>query len=91
MLRIDIWPVAREFLDSLSAKHRLQVTTKIIALAERPHSARFSVLEGFSPLCKLRSGDYRIIFLIDDGTLKVPLVDKRGDDRVYRRLKRLFG
>ncbi|MDO8562192.1 MAG: type II toxin-antitoxin system RelE/ParE family toxin [bacterium] len=91
MLRIDIWPEAKDFLETLSAKRKRQVSVKILLLAEYPMPARSKILEGYAPLRRLRSGDYRIVYFVESNILKIPLIDKRGDDEVYRRLKRLFG
>ena len=91
MLRIDIWPEARDFLESLPSKRRRQISTKIFSLAKDPLTPRSKLLEGYAPLRRYRSGDYRIVYFADKDVLKVPLVDKRGDDKVYRRLKQLLG
>ena len=91
MLQIDIWPEARDFLETLPAKEKRQVSAKIFSLAESPFPPRSKILEGYAPLRRFRSGDYRIIYFVDGTMLKVPLIDRRGDDQVYRRLKRLFG
>lgn len=90
MLHVDLWPEARDFIDSLSAKHQRQVANKLSLLAksETQHSPTY--LKGFGPLQKVRSGDYRIVYFIVGAVLKIPLIDKRGDDRVYRKLKRRF-
>ncbi|KKW23009.1 MAG: Plasmid stabilization system [Candidatus Kaiserbacteria bacterium GW2011_GWB1_52_6] len=91
MLDIRILDEAQAFLDTLPEKYRHQLVRKIVLLAKRPHPPRSKQLEGYAPLRRLSSGDYRIIYFVDGNVLKVPLVDKRGDDKVYRRLKRLFG
>ena len=91
MLRIDIWPEAKVFLDTLSAKQKRQLSAKIFSLAEHPNAGRTKLLEGFAPLRHLRSGDFRIIYFADETILKVVLVDRRNDDRIYRRLKQIFG
>lgn len=90
MLKIDIWPEAKKFLESLPAKHLRQIATKILVLAENPFPTASKQLEGFAPLRRLRSGDYRIVYFIVGDILKIPLIDKRSDDKIYRRLKRLF-
>ncbi len=90
MLKIDIWPEARDFLETLTIKNRRQVSTKIILLAENPTPPQSKMLEGYAPLRRLRSGDYRIIYFVDENVLKVPLVDKRGDDKIYRLVTRKF-
>lgn len=91
MLKIDIWPEARQFLEGVSAKHKRQISAKIFALAKNPLVPRSKLLDGYAPLRRFRSGDYRIIYFADKGVLKIPLIDKRGDDKVYRHLKQLFG
>jgi len=90
MLKIDIWPEAREFLETVSAKHKRQISAKIFSLAANPLPARSKQLEGYAPLRRFRSGDYRIVYFIDGDGLRIPLIDKRGDDEVYRRLARKF-
>jgi mRNA interferase RelE/StbE len=42
---------------------------------------------------RVDSGEYRIYYEVDDRerTVVVLLVAKRGDDEIYRRLKRKFG
>ena len=90
MLRIDIWPEARDCLESLPGKYRRQISAKIFSLAADPLLPRSKLLEGHAPFRRYRSGDYRIVYFVDKDVLKVPLIDKRGDDRVYRRLKQMF-
>jgi mRNA-degrading endonuclease RelE of RelBE toxin-antitoxin system len=90
MLKIDIWPEAQNFLETLSAKPKRQISARIFSLADRPFPPQSKLLEGFAPFRRLRSGDYRIVYFVDGNTLKIPLVDKRGDDRVYRHLARKF-
>lgn len=91
MLKIDIWPQARDFIESLQSKNRRQIVERIFSLAENPYPIRAKLLEGFSPLRRFPGGDYRIIYFVDGSILKVSVVDKRGDDKVYRKLKRMFG
>lgn len=91
MLRVSILDEAQRSLDSLPEKHRHQIAAKISRLAENPLMPGTKILEGFSPLRRAKAGKYRIIYFIEGDMLKVPLIEKRGDDKVYRRLKRLFG
>ena len=76
MLKIDIWPEAKAFLETITTKSRRQVVSKLIA--------------GYAPLRRYRSGDYRIIYFVEGGTLKVPLIDKRNDDKIYKIIERKF-
>ncbi|OGG73242.1 hypothetical protein A3A38_03875 [Candidatus Kaiserbacteria bacterium RIFCSPLOWO2_01_FULL_53_17] len=91
MLEIDIWPPAKEFIEQVPAKHARQIIGKIETLARSPQPPRSKLLEGFPLLRRLRSGDYRIIYFVDGEVLKIPLIDRRNDDRIYRRLKQIFG
>ncbi|MDO8521730.1 MAG: type II toxin-antitoxin system RelE/ParE family toxin [bacterium] len=91
MLKVDIWPEAKDFLETLSTKQKRQVSAKIFLLSGHPMPVRSKMLEGYTPLRRLQSGDYRIIYFVEGNVLKIPLIGKRGDDEVYRRLKRLFG
>lgn len=90
MLKIDIWPEAQDFLESLTAKHQRQVSAKIFLLAENPKPPHSKTLEGFAPLRRVQSGRYRIVYFIDGAMLKIPLIDKRNDDAVYREVGKKF-
>lgn len=91
MLEIDVSDDAYAFLRTLPEKHERQLIARIERLAENPRHPTSKILEGYAPLRRLRSGDYRIIYFVDKNILKIPLIDKRGDDKVYRRLKQLLG
>ncbi len=91
MLEIDVWPPAKEFIESISSKHARQVIKRIERLAADPAPLQSKLLEGYAPLRRLRSGNYRVIYFVRQNILNVPLVDKRNDDKVYRRLKQLLG
>lgn len=90
MLKIDIWPEAQNFIETRTVKHRRQISAKIFLLAENPAPPSSKLLEGYAPLRRFRSGNYRIIYFVDGGILKVPLIDKRGDDKIYRAVTRKF-
>ncbi len=90
MLEIRIVDEAQHFMASLPAKHRRQVTAKIFLLAEKPVPPQSKILEGYAPLRRLRSGDYRIVYFVDHDVLKILLIDKRADDKVYQQVARKF-
>ena len=91
MLEVKILDSAQRFLSNLEEKPARQIAGKIKQLAKNPYPPQSKILEGFAPLRRLRAGDYRVVYFVEGGVLKIALVDKRGDDTVYRRLKRLFG
>ena len=91
MLKIDVWNTAEPFLKNLTGKSARQVARRIEQLAENPTPPKSKMLEGFASLRRLRSGDFRIIYFVRSDTLNIVIVDHRNDDRIYRRLKQLFG
>lgn len=90
MLEIDVLDAAQRFIAKVPAKHGGQIALRIQFLASNPTAPRSKLLEGFAPLRRFRSGGYRIIYFVDGNYLRVVLVDRRNDDAVYRRLKRMF-
>jgi len=90
MLEVDILDEAKEFLKSLPEKHEYQIIRKILFLAQHPHPPTSKQLKGFGHLYRLRSGKYRIVYFIDGDVLKIPLIDTRNDDTIYRRLRNIF-
>lgn len=90
MLKIDIWPEAQDFLDTITTKQQRQVSAKIFLLAENPTPPSSKLLKDYAPLRRFRSGDYRIVYFVERDTLKIPLIDKRGDDKIYRLVTRKF-
>lgn len=90
MLEINILDDAQRFLSALPERFEHQIVQKIILLAQNPMHPRSKLLEGYAPLRRFRSGDYRIVYFVDGNVLKIPLIDKRGDDRAYRRLAQKF-
>lgn len=90
MLKIDLWPEATKFIDALELKYQWQMVEKIYRLAQNPAPPRSKQLAGFEPLRRFRSGKFRIVYFVKGGTLGVPLVDRRNDDKVYHRVAQKF-
>jgi mRNA-degrading endonuclease RelE of RelBE toxin-antitoxin system len=78
-------------LDRLPAVDRDDVTDDLRTLAERPTGAppRVKRLKGVgNPLYRLRSGDYRVLYRIDEAVVTVMRVINRRDlERTLRRLR----
>ena len=94
MPKVELYRPAAKFLQNLPPKQARQVASKITALREElaPESARrpsdVKPLKGY-PYWRADVGEYRIIYHVAGDTLHVPLIGKRNDDEVYRRLHRL--
>lgn len=72
------------------AKVVRQIVLKIFELSYNPRPQDVKRIGGDY---RVDSGEYRIYYAIDDQehTVTVLLVGKRGDDEIYRKLKRKFG
>lgn len=85
MLKLKISKDAQKFLDGLPPKQFRQIVKKVFALLDEPRPHDSKELKGYSFL-RNDMGEYRIIYDLEDDTLRLILVGKRNDDEVYRRL-----
>ena len=86
MRRIDLSRQAFDFLKALPAKQGRQIAEKLASLAQNAESAPSELLKGYAPLRRLRAGEFRIVFRLEDDLVKVALIGKRNDDEVYKLL-----
>lgn len=85
--RVTLALEAAEALAGLPRKTQRQLVSKLSGLAPTPRSPD-SVLHGHENLHRVRSGDFRIVYQIDDADATI-LVLRIGDRRdVYRALER---
>ncbi|MDP3965878.1 MAG: type II toxin-antitoxin system RelE/ParE family toxin [bacterium] len=90
MLLLHLESRAKRFLNKLLPKHFDQVDRKIVALRENPFPQDTKRLKGMD-WYRVDVGEYRIIYNVSGNVLDVPIIGKRNDDEVYRRLKRMGG
>jgi len=77
-------PSAERDLGALDKPGQRRVVARIEALAENPRPAGVTKLRGVANAWRIRVGDYRVLYTIEDGRLVV-LVVKIGHRReVYR-------
>jgi mRNA interferase RelE/StbE len=86
MLKLLISKDARKFIDTLPPKQFRQIIRKIFALLEDPRPNDTKELKGY-PFLRNDAGEYRIIYDLENDTLRLILVGKRNDDEVYRHLQ----
>jgi mRNA interferase RelE/StbE len=72
------------FLDTLPPKQYRQVARKIIMLMADPRPADAERLKGYE-YSRATAGEYRIVFDVHEGVLRVITIGKRNDDEVYTR------
>jgi mRNA interferase RelE/StbE len=82
---IQFLPTALRELEELPAKIRTQVGRRIAALADDPRPVTAKMLQGQHGYYRIRSGDYRVIYLIEDNVLVVLVVKVAHRREVYRR------
>ena len=73
-------------LAKLPKKIRRQIGNKIDQLASNPRPAGFKVLQQDRTLCRIRMGDYRIVYQIREKQVLVLVVRIGHRKEVYRRL-----
>ena len=90
MLELDLKHRASKFMRKLPPKHRRQIAEKIVSLRHEPLPPDSEQLKGLD-YRRADIGEYRVIYRVEGNTLLIPLVGKRNDDEVYKKLKRLGG
>lgn len=82
MYKIIIKKRAKKFIDKLPVNERKRI---VYAIERLPNGEDIKKLQGYDDLLRLRVGEYRIIYSIDNGQLIIYIVDvgNRGD--IYKR------
>ncbi|MBD1915020.1 MULTISPECIES: type II toxin-antitoxin system RelE/ParE family toxin [Cyanophyceae] len=76
-------PAVKQF-KALPPQEQQRLKPKIDALAHEPRPAGMVKLAGEDDLCRIRVGDYRIVYTIEDARLLVLVVRVRHRREVYR-------
>jgi mRNA interferase RelE/StbE len=78
---------AEKALERLPAARRRQIIGRIerLASASTSRSLNIKPLEGGSGLSRLRVGDYRVLFSVDEAADRVTIELIRGRGDVYKR------
>ena len=84
--RITIKPSAARALAKLPADHRRRIAATVDALAGNPRPAGVEVLEARERLYRVRTGDYRILYQIQDAVLVVLVVRIGHRREIYRHV-----
>lgn len=92
MLKVSFSTQAEAFFLKIPKKHARQITERIEKIANNPSDVPSKQLEGYPALRRAKSGEYRIIYRIDEGVLNLLVlrVGKRNDGEVYRGLETLL-
>lgn len=82
MYKIIIKKKAKKFIDKLQQNEKIRVVKAIKML---PNGEDIKKLKGHSDLYRLRVGDYRIIYTVDNGELIVCVIDAGNRGEIYNR------
>ncbi|MEO5331438.1 MAG: type II toxin-antitoxin system RelE/ParE family toxin [Magnetococcus sp. YQC-5] len=82
--RIIIPPQVQKQLDALPLSNWRRVSTAIDRLADAPRPLGSKKLHGSAEFWRIRAGDYRIIYTIEDDRLVVILIKIGHRREVYR-------
>ncbi len=83
---IDIRPRARRSLSQLDPTVRKAIAETIDALSTNPRPPGASPLKGHRPYLRVRSGDYRVIYAVDDQVRVVTVAAVGHRRQIYGRL-----
>ena len=87
-MKIDLGRKAHKFLEKLDKASQSKIKEKVNILRnslENSGAIPINILDiktlrgEWYPMKRLRIGNYRIIFYIDNDLLKIPVIDNRGD------------
>jgi mRNA interferase RelE/StbE len=82
---VELKPSARKELDCLSSKLNERIFPSLENLASNPRPAGCKKLKGGDNEWRIRVGDYRIVYTIDDAEFLVEVTRIRHRSEVYER------
>ncbi len=82
MYKIIVKKKAKKFIDKLPKNERLRIAKAIQLL---PNGEDIKKLKGHSDLLRLRVGEYRIIYTVDNGELIIYVVDAGNRGEIYKK------
>ena len=82
MYKIIIKKKAKKFIDKLPKNEKMRIVKAIEVL---PNGEDIKKLKGHSDLFRLRVGDYRIIYTVDNGELTVYVIDAGNRGEIYKK------
>lgn len=84
--KIRIGETALNYLLSVPVKVRRQIRKKIDSLKDNPRPPSSKRLKANPELYRIRSGDYRIIYAINDNEILVSVVKIGNRKDIYKKL-----
>ncbi len=82
MYTVVIKKPAKKFIDKLPVNERRRV---VDAIERLPDGEDIKRMKGHADLLRLRVGDYRILYTVDNGALVILVIDAGNRGEIYRR------
>lgn len=82
--RVEISPKAQRQLRALPKPMLRRIDARIQALADDPRPPGVTKLQGAENRYRIRAGDYRVIYAIDDAVLLVLVLEVLNRREAYR-------
>ncbi len=80
---LEIKPSAQVELDALDDAQFARIDRKILALADDPRPAGCKKLRGYRDQWRIRAGDWRVVYIIDDASTLVIITRVAHRREVY--------
>jgi mRNA interferase RelE/StbE len=80
---LEVKPSAQKELDALNDALFARIDRKILALAEHPRPAGCKKLRGYRNHWRIRVGDWRVIYVVDDSRALVSITRVAHRREVY--------
>jgi mRNA interferase RelE/StbE len=87
--KIEVTPRAKRDLKTLSVRARQRVADQIDALRNNPRPQGCRKLKGREDFYRIRVGDYRVIYQIEDKVLLILIVRNGDRQEIYEIIRRL--
>jgi mRNA interferase RelE/StbE len=85
--RIEISPAAARQLKKIDRRVLLQIAEKIDLLAAEPRPRGCEKLSGYDNLYRVRIGDYRIVYGVEDRLVVVVVLKVGNRAEIYQRIR----
>lgn len=86
MYTVELKPHAQKFVESQTKKVQRQLIKRMEALATNPHPQNSKLLYAKEKLYSLRSGNFRIIYQVQEKKLLIVVAKIGARKDIYRRL-----
>ncbi len=74
----------KKFISGLNQSQRDRIKKKLLSFSENPFTGDIKKVKGKEDVFRLRIGDYRVLYILDnkEKSIYIAKIDKRG--RIYR-------